>query len=52
LRQERFTTGQGSFSAAISVGVAQFPTDGPDLDALARAAQFALARAETFGPSA
>jgi diguanylate cyclase (GGDEF)-like protein len=39
LRHERFTIGQsGSFGATFSAGVAQFPIDGPDLDALARVA--------------
>jgi diguanylate cyclase (GGDEF)-like protein len=51
LRHERYTTGQGgSFTASVSAGVAQFPTDGPDFAAVARAAQSAVDQSRPIPP--
>jgi diguanylate cyclase (GGDEF)-like protein len=48
-RDEEFAGEDGPFSVTFSAGVAEYPTDGTDLEALSRAADEALYAAKTAG---
>ncbi len=48
-RGEEFTDSQGTLKVSFSAGVAEYPLDGQDLDAVARAADEALYRAKAAG---
>jgi diguanylate cyclase (GGDEF)-like protein len=46
---KRFACGTGTFTVSFSAGVAEYPSDGPDLESTLRAADEALYRAKESG---
>jgi GGDEF domain-containing protein len=49
VRGEEFIDSQGTLKVSFSAGVAEYPLDGRDLDAVSRAADEALYRAKAAG---